>query len=104
MYGSPISSLPAQMISWTESGADIGAAARPFTYRAVVPGTSSWGRVVGPFALPIPAGGTSSGCCPVAAGSLPPVAALAVVPVVPVAVGEYGITWPLVVFTYTGPL
>src|SRR5580692_8036797 len=54
MYGSPISSLPAQMMSWITAGTPSGAAATPSMKRAVVPGTSSSGRNVGPVALVMP--------------------------------------------------
>src|SRR3984885_8432587 len=47
-------SFPAQIISWIAAGAPSGAAARPSTKRAVVPGTKSSGRALGPVAVVIP--------------------------------------------------
>src|ERR1700733_11598302 len=54
MYGSPMISFPAQIISWIAAGAPSGAAARPSTKRAVVPGTKSSGRAVGPVEVVMP--------------------------------------------------
>src|ERR1700688_723629 len=105
MYGRPISSLPAQMICWMAAGTPSGAAARPSTKRAVLPGTSSSGRTVGPVAEVMPLPVINSLGTLVAAGStdvatLPPVV-LAAVPVVVLAfVGATkGTTAPVAVFS-----
>ena len=54
MYGSPMIWLPAQMTAWTEAGAEIGAAARPLTKRAIEPVTRSCGFACADAATVLP--------------------------------------------------
>src|ERR1700722_4747747 len=113
MYGRPMIWLPAQMIAWMLAGAPMGAAARPSTKRAVLPGTSSSGRCVGPVAEVMPSplissvGMAEMGLDGVAeTGAAPPVA-LAAEPVVVVpalVLARKGTTSPVAVFSKTGPL